>query len=117
MHISIKLNLINNIVKFYLNFAMNNQVIFLNCFMNEVNRKINVFNGFNFDKIAKNLNHQNSESCPICLKESIRPTKINICMHTFCYICIDEWAKIKNVCPLYIIICTNIILNLFIIII
>ena len=79
---------------------MNNQVIFLNCFMNDVNRKANVFDGFNFEKIAQNLNHHKSEICPICLKEPIRPTKTNICKHIFCYTCIKEWAKIKNVCPM-----------------
>jgi hypothetical protein len=38
-------------------------------------------------------------SCPICLTDIKRPTKLS-CEHQFCHTCINKWKKEKNQCPL-----------------
>ena len=39
------------------------------------------------------------DDCPICLKK-INDKMKTTCGHVFCAPCIQEWNKIKNVCPM-----------------
>lgn len=38
--------------------------------------------------------------CSICLTFMEDPTILSNCFHTFCYVCIIEWLKMKPECPL-----------------
>ena len=38
--------------------------------------------------------------CSVCLGHIENKSFSNTCFHTFCYICILEWSKVKAVCPL-----------------
>ncbi|XP_027495790.1 E3 ubiquitin-protein ligase Topors-like [Corapipo altera] len=38
--------------------------------------------------------------CPICLGDLENATYVEVCQHCFCFICIREWAKLTETCPL-----------------
>uniref|UniRef100_A0A8C3NJK0 RING-type E3 ubiquitin transferase n=1 Tax=Geospiza parvula TaxID=87175 RepID=A0A8C3NJK0_GEOPR len=38
--------------------------------------------------------------CPICLGHLENATYVEVCQHRFCFICICEWAKLTETCPL-----------------
>lgn len=38
--------------------------------------------------------------CPICLGQLENATCVEVCHHRFCFICIWEWAKLTETCPL-----------------
>nr|XP_041567008.1 E3 ubiquitin-protein ligase Topors-like [Taeniopygia guttata]XP_041567010.1 E3 ubiquitin-protein ligase Topors-like [Taeniopygia guttata]XP_041567012.1 E3 ubiquitin-protein ligase Topors-like [Taeniopygia guttata] len=38
--------------------------------------------------------------CPICLGNLENATCVEVCRHYFCFICIWEWAKLTETCPL-----------------
>lgn len=40
-----------------------------------------------------------SLTCGICLEEVKERGEMNSCSHSFCYKCIEEWAKVTNLCP------------------
>ncbi|KAK8808989.1 hypothetical protein WA171_001118 [Blastocystis sp. BT1] len=40
------------------------------------------------------------KECPICLQEIRSRGMIPCCPHEFCYVCILEWSKVTNECPL-----------------
>lgn len=39
-------------------------------------------------------------NCTICLQEMHKEATISGCVHTFCFECIEEWAKNTNTCPM-----------------
>ncbi|GLI60897.1 hypothetical protein VaNZ11_003128 [Volvox africanus] len=41
-------------------------------------------------------------SCPICLTDILDPLEkaVTGCMHTFCRACLEEWLRVKRICPL-----------------
>ena len=40
------------------------------------------------------------DTCPICLCRLDNKSFTDSCFHTFCFVCLQEWAKQKAVCPL-----------------
>lgn len=38
--------------------------------------------------------------CPICLEEITDPVTLVVCQHSFCFVCVDHWFKVKESCPL-----------------
>lgn len=40
------------------------------------------------------------EKCPICMSEFVVEANTNSCSHTFCFECIEIWARNTNTCPL-----------------
>ena len=40
------------------------------------------------------------DSCPICLCRLDNKSFTDSCFHTFCFVCLQEWSKVKPVCPL-----------------
>lgn len=38
--------------------------------------------------------------CPICLGDLENATYVEVCQHRFCFVCICEWAKLTETCPL-----------------
>ena len=48
----------------------------------------------------KNTENSVDNTCPICLGEKEDEAVNNICKHSFCFVCIRNWALIKNTCPL-----------------
>ncbi|XP_023774340.1 protein TRC8 homolog [Cyanistes caeruleus] len=38
--------------------------------------------------------------CPICLSDLENATCVEVCRHRFCFVCIREWAKLTESCPL-----------------
>lgn len=38
--------------------------------------------------------------CPICLGDLENATYVEVCQHRFCLVCIWEWAKVTETCPL-----------------
>ncbi|CAD8170449.1 unnamed protein product [Paramecium octaurelia] len=47
----------------------------------------------------KVLNEQPPEFCSICYGEIIDKGIIQTCKHTFCFKCLEVWAKQKQTCP------------------
>jgi len=43
-----------------------------------------------------------SKRCCICLEEPTKPevSKLDMCNHVYCFICIEKWAERENTCPL-----------------
>ena len=39
-------------------------------------------------------------NCPICLGKIQNKSFTDSCFHTFCYVCLKEWTKVKAECPL-----------------
>ena len=39
-------------------------------------------------------------NCSICLSKIVNKSFTDSCFHTFCFVCLVEWAKVKAVCPL-----------------
>jgi len=60
------------------------------------------------NKIGKRLKKANnillntpiSQNCTICLEQMKNKTHLDTCKHEFCKDCIENWAKMTNVCPL-----------------
>lgn len=40
------------------------------------------------------------ETCGICMDMVIDRGVLDCCQHWFCFVCIDNWATITNLCPL-----------------
>lgn len=40
------------------------------------------------------------EKCPICMSDFVVEANTNSCLHTFCFECIEIWARNTNTCPL-----------------
>ncbi|KAI8476868.1 MAG: hypothetical protein J3K34DRAFT_516139 [Monoraphidium minutum] len=38
--------------------------------------------------------------CPICLSDTLDRAVVMLCCHAFCRACIQEWSRMKRVCPL-----------------
>src|SRR5689334_7623335 len=40
--------------------------------------------------------------CAICLDSisSVDRCELDVCLHTFCFTCIAQWARVSNTCPL-----------------
>ncbi|ETN72872.1 zinc finger, C3HC4 type [Necator americanus] len=43
---------------------------------------------------------QISDSCAICLGTRVDPTKLDNCIHSFCFTCTSQWFKYSEKCPL-----------------
>ncbi|KAI0209506.1 E3 ubiquitin-protein ligase Topors, partial [Lamellibrachia satsuma] len=41
-----------------------------------------------------------NNNCPICLGQLENKSFTDSCFHTFCFVCLLEWSKVKAVCPL-----------------
>jgi len=43
-----------------------------------------------------------SSRCCICLEEPTKPelSKLDMCLHVYCFTCIEKWAERENTCPL-----------------
>jgi len=38
--------------------------------------------------------------CPICLNAFTDPRMLDVCFHTYCYLCIMQWTSVSRSCPL-----------------
>lgn len=53
-----------------------------------------------FDASSKHEKSIDIEVCSICLDNPKDAVTMISCLHSFCFICIEEWFKIKFSCPL-----------------
>ncbi len=40
------------------------------------------------------------DKCPICLGRKENESRTDGCVHRFCFVCLNEWSKIKTECPM-----------------
>ena len=66
------------------------------CKNKEINNKVKDFYspfGFYEDQFEKEVR------CPICLGRVGNASKPSSCIHIFCSLCIKDWLKLSNKCP------------------
>ena len=51
-------------------------------------------------KLEEDIDIEHCTICPICLENAVNPVTMISCHHFFCFVCIDNWYKIKQNCPL-----------------
>ncbi|XP_028396459.1 dentin sialophosphoprotein-like isoform X2 [Dendronephthya gigantea] len=50
-------------------------------------------------KISRSETNEAAQNCVICLDTVSCRGKLSVCKHWFCFICISEWSKNTNSCP------------------
>ncbi len=58
--------------------------------------KINIFDYFN---LLNDLNSNSENICSICLKNCKKLSFPDSCKHQFCYYCLKQLKKYKEICP------------------
>ena len=62
--------------------------------------QFSIFHKKEATKEEKILASQIINSCNICLRKIMNPSKSNNCLHIFCESCIKKWKKVSNCCPI-----------------
>lgn len=61
--------------------------------------KTTIMPSYNLLKRIANFNREEL-SCGICFEQITIQGKLSDCAHPFCFVCIEQWSKTENSCPL-----------------
>ena len=70
---------------------------------------LETFKSKNIFRIGSFWDNNEESVCAICNKEKKETTYNDACRHSFCYGCILNWVRVKNICP----ICKRTIMKLY----